>query len=92
MLSLDIGSAPDSDPVRDVPGVTAVKPISTFYDRWRSWCDHLQADSHSRLAIVGGGVGSVEIALAARHWITANRPQASVDITLISAADTVLTE
>lgn len=92
VLSLDVGSVPDTALVHGVPGITAVKPITSFYSRWLSWCDELHPDSQSQLAIVGGGVGSVEVALAARHWITENRPDASVKITLISASDMILAE
>ncbi len=92
VLSLDVGSAPDSSLVADVTGVSAVKPIASFYQRWLAWHEELNGGTQLRLAIVGGGVGSVEIALAARHWITANRPDSTVDISLISSSSKLLEE
>lgn len=59
-LSLDVGAAQPAPPQRS-PGmdVLAVKPFATFLGRWRQW----QADPQP-LALVGGGVAGVELALA----------------------------
>ncbi len=58
LLSIDVGGAPT---VPDGSGI-GVKPIGRFLDR----LDHLQAalPDGSRIAIVGGGAGGSELALA----------------------------
>jgi len=67
ILSLDIGITP-----RDaVPGAAEytvpVKPIDRFAARWEALIDRAKALGRLRLAVVGGGAGGVELALAARH-------------------------
>lgn len=67
VVSLDIGSEPDLD---SVPGArefaTPVKPVAGFWHRWQRL---LAADlaAAPRLAVVGGGAGGVELALAIAH-------------------------
>ncbi|MFK8042433.1 selenide, water dikinase SelD [Congregibacter sp.] len=74
VLSIDIGSQPELD---SVPGAREfalpVKPVAQLWDRWEalSGADDL---AKRRIAIVGGGAGSVEIALAIAHRLTTNRP------------------
>lgn len=59
-LALDVGATPPA-PEQHAQGmqVLAVKPFASFVERWRQW----QADPQP-LAIVGGGVAAVELALA----------------------------
>src|SRR5260370_19003019 len=68
ILSINIGSAPRTS---DVPGaadaVVPVKPISRFLDRWEALVERVLARDATRIAVVGGGAGGVEILLAARH-------------------------
>jgi selenide,water dikinase len=65
VLSIDIGSTPAAV---TVPGAAEyaipVKPISQFLQRWDQVIDRIgeQSDS-SRLAVVGGGAGGVELIL-----------------------------
>src|SRR5690242_3372878 len=65
IVSLDIGSTPRSD---DVPGAAehtvAVKPIDRFAQRWEALVARAAATPRLRLAVVGGGAGGVELALA----------------------------
>src|SRR5579863_833593 len=65
-VSLDIGSTPRLD---DVPGAAehtvAVKPIARFAARWEALLQRATTQGRVRLAIVGGGAGGVELALAA---------------------------
>jgi selenide, water dikinase len=67
-VSLDIGSTPR---LRDVPGAAehaiAVKPIDRFAVRWEALLARAGEMPRLRLAIVGGGAGGVELALAAQH-------------------------
>src|SRR5579864_1577524 len=66
VVSLDIGSTPRLD---DVPGAAehsvAVKPIAEFARRWEALLERARGEGRVRLAIVGGGAGGVELALAA---------------------------
>ena len=73
VVSLDIGSTPRPG---DVPGAAEhtipVKPIAHFAARWEALLERAQDRSRRdarpvRLAIVGGGAGGVELALAAQH-------------------------
>lgn len=68
IVSLDIGSTPRLDAV---PGAakytTAVKPIADFAVRWEALLQRARREGRVRLAIVGGGAGGVELALAAQR-------------------------
>lgn len=71
LLSIDIGSQPELD---SVPGArahaVAVKPVAGLWQRWREIESHLaragERTGH-RVAVVGGGAGSVELVLAMAH-------------------------
>jgi selenide, water dikinase len=71
VVSLDIGSTPS---LGDVPGAAehtiSVKPIAHFAARWEALLERARDVGHVRLAIVGGGAGGVELALAAQHRLT----------------------
>ena len=73
-LSIDIGSQPDLD---SVPGAreyaTPVKPVAGLWDRWQEL--HASDLSARQIAVVGGGAGSVEVALAMAHRLRAQRPR-----------------
>jgi selenide, water dikinase len=77
VLSINIGSSPQ---VHSVPGAssyaTPVKPIAQFNDRWlallkRTSLGHiqqgLQANASTKIAVVGGGAGGVELLLAMQY-------------------------
>jgi len=68
VVSIDIGSQPE---LASVPGArefaTPVKPVSAFWQRWKSVETLLSKATPAnplRISIVGGGAGSVELALA----------------------------
>ncbi|MBE9033345.1 bifunctional NADH dehydrogenase FAD-containing subunit/selenide, water dikinase SelD, partial [filamentous cyanobacterium LEGE 11480] len=68
LLSIDIGSTPKVD--IDDPaliGLSAIpaKPVPQFLQWWNCLCEGLRADptQPQRLAIIGGGVGGVELAV-----------------------------
>ncbi len=92
LLSLDCGSSPAIDVIEgaDQFGV-AVKPISRFLPRWQAMLDRLR-DQHRpmRLAVVGGGAGSVELALAVDHRLREVERIDYVELMLISAATELL--
>ena len=84
VLSLDVGAAPD---VAAIPGAdrwtVPVKPIAGLGRRWlafveekRSWLGPLE------IAVVGGGAGGVELALAIEHRLRRAAPGATVHVTL----------
>lgn len=88
LLSIDIGSQPEID---SVPGAREhaipVKPVAGLWARW----EQLAASSLTTdddIAIVGGGAGSVEIALAIAHYLQAK--PISPKIALYCGGDTVL--
>ncbi len=69
LLSIDIGSQPE---LESVPGARAhavpVKPVAGLWQRWRQLEERiLGGDGGRRIAVVGGGAGSVELALAMAH-------------------------
>jgi len=68
IVSLDIGSTPLLD---DVPGAAEhtvpVKPISHFAVHWEKLLARAGQRGRTRLAVVGGGAGGVELAWAAFH-------------------------
>jgi len=65
LLSLDIGSQPTLDVV---PGAreyaVPVKPVADFWQRWQAG---LAGHEGQRIAVVGGGAGGLELALAMAH-------------------------
>lgn len=86
ILSLDIGSQPELD---SVPGAREhaipVKPVAGLWSRW-SALHQGEALAGQRVAIVGGGAGSVEVALAAAYRLRDAAPQ----ITLYCGAPELL--
>lgn len=71
VVSLDIGSQPELD---SVPGArefsVPVKPVSRFWDRWQAVSQAIGASSSgAAISLVGGGAGSVELALAMAHQL-----------------------
>ncbi|GAB5412468.1 MAG: hypothetical protein Cons2KO_00710 [Congregibacter sp.] len=87
-LSIDIGSQPEMD---SVPGAREhaipVKPVAGLWERWTKLAEQ-GIDPQQRLAIVGGGAGSVEIALAVSHYLSCESAQPRV--TLYCGGDTIL--
>ena len=66
LLSINIGSAPNTASVVGAENnVMPVKPINGFVDHWNQIRERvLTACGKTRVGIVGGGAGGVEIALA----------------------------
>jgi selenide,water dikinase len=84
LVSLDIGITPKRD---DVPGAVehtvAVKPIDRFAARWEALTARAQELDRLRLAVIGGGAGGVELALAAHHRLS-GLLASSPEITLVT--------
>lgn len=68
LLSIDIGSQPE---LESVPGARAfaipVKPVAQLWSRWLALASELADGRPRRIAVVGGGAGSVELVLAMAH-------------------------
>ena len=71
----------------DVPGAAehtvAVKPIDRFGRRWEALLARAASQPRLRLAVVGGGAGGVELALAAQHRL-AGLLDAAPEVTLVT--------
>ena len=71
LVSLDIGSTPDTS----LPGAQAhaigVKPVAGFLRAWTAIQDDADLDRIASIAVVGGGAGGVEILLAMQHRLGA---------------------
>lgn len=68
ILSINTGAQPD---IHSVAGAaefaTPVKPVSGFYQRWLELEQKHSPGTSCRAVVVGGGAGSVELALAMAH-------------------------
>ena len=71
VVSVDIGCTPSSSGLEGAKAVTAVKPISSFADRFQSILDRI-SDEDKQVAegdsyvfiVVGGGAGGIEVCLS----------------------------
>jgi selenide, water dikinase len=84
LLSLDIGAAPS---LELIPGAsqnaTAVKPIAELGRRWLAFLDRVKDwRGPLRIAVVGGGAGGVELALAIDHRLRKAATSAHAKVTL----------
>ena len=71
VLSIDIGSTPDS---AGVPGAAEhslpIKPVDRFLAGWDTIERHMRGAAHPfRIAVVGGGAGGVELVLSLQHRV-----------------------
>jgi selenide,water dikinase len=97
VLSIDIGSTPNTAAVRGAGDhALAVKPIGRFLERLAALRGRLEArDWRSRIAVVGGGAGGVELILSLeaglrRQAALAGRDPAGLSFTLVSGVDALL--
>ena len=86
VLALNTGGAPGKQ-FQNHDLVIPVKPIGRFIPAWERVAKEHGSGSGSRLTVVGGGPGSVEVALAVRE-----RYGDAFDIHLVSANDYLLRE
>ncbi len=90
LVSVDIGSQPELDSVAGArEHAVPVKPVAGLWQRWQGLLQRLEAAptaARRRIAVVGGGAGSVELALAMAHRLA----QHQVDIELWCGAPTIL--
>jgi selenide,water dikinase len=65
VLSLDIGSTPDTGMTRVAPEAVAVKPIDGLLSRWDSLRETLRAqEGRPTVAVIGAGAAGVELVLS----------------------------
>lgn len=65
ILSIDVGSTPDPTQTPGASGVVmAVKPVAQFLEHWDALKQRILVQPTSRIGVIGGGAGGVEIALA----------------------------
>lgn len=80
LCSLDIGITSD---LPEVPGFIehglAAKPLSAFAERWEAFATAPRRDP-ARVVVIGGGVGGVELALAAHHRLGTAGPAPQVSL------------
>ena len=70
VLSLDIGSTPNATVAGAAEYAIPVKPIDQFLERWTALSGRLlETTAPTRIAVVGGGAGGVELLLAVRHHV-----------------------
>jgi selenide,water dikinase len=93
LLAINCGSAPSLDGIPGAAGMgVPVKPISQFLPRWSRLSRDLFAlkPTRHRVAVVGGGAGGVELALAMDYRLRRAGGLEGVEITVINAADVLL--
>lgn len=84
IASIDIGI---TSAMPAIPGfaehAVPAKPLDAFADRWQGFCEAAGAAAAAapRVAVIGGGVAGVELALAAAH-----RLGSGAEVTVIEAA------
>jgi selenide,water dikinase len=88
-LSVDVGSSPS---VEALPGAaehaTPVKPIAELGRRWLAFLERVKDWQGSlRIAVIGGGAGGVELALAIDHRLRAIAHNAEVAVTLTTKGE-----
>lgn len=82
LLSIDIGSTPAA---HGVPGALEhairVKPVAAFINAWNGILDAGKRDAAPlRIAVVGGGAGGMELALAMRFRLPAGNRDAGIHL------------
>ncbi|TCJ25988.1 selenide, water dikinase SelD [Halomonas sp. GDM18] len=99
LLSINIGSTPRlshidgiGDPEAADAPVVAVKPISTFQQRWLSLLERARsAERPLDIVLVGGGAGGVELLLAIQQRLATELPDAlAPNLTLITRGQRLL--
>ncbi len=83
IAALDVGITSD---LPQLPGYTehavSAKPLGNYARRWEAWRAHVAAGAVSpRIAVIGGGVAGVELALAMAHRLR----DLGAEITVIEA-------
>ncbi|MCC5963095.1 MAG: FAD-dependent oxidoreductase [Rhodobacteraceae bacterium] len=80
IASLDIGITSD---LPQMPGyaehAVSAKPLGTYAQRWEHWSKQVEAGAtQPHIAVIGGGVAGVELALAMAHRLRGHDPEITV--------------
>jgi selenide,water dikinase len=84
VLSLDVGSAPDTSVAGAREHAIGVKPVPAFLAAWERMREAARAGDVATVAVVGGGAGGVEIVLAMEHRLRCELPQAPPRFALVT--------
>lgn len=88
LLSLDVGSTPDMSSIKELPErVIGAKPVAGLLTAWEKILASARV-APLRIAVVGGGAGGVELALAIRHRLRKLETGTRVD--LVTDTTTIL--
>jgi len=96
VVSIDIGSAPDTRIPGAAQDAIPVKPVSNFNHRWEAARARLlAADRTQRIGVVGAGAGGIELLLSIRHHLHAamrndNQDPSRLSFHLIAASERLL--
>jgi selenide,water dikinase len=90
MLSLDVGSMPDTS----VPGAATLalpaRPYDQFLRTWTTWQTEALTGGVRAIAVVGGGAGGVELLLAMHHRLASTMRADAPRFALITDESTLL--
>jgi selenide,water dikinase len=93
-LSINIGSSPQQQQQMSVrSGVIPVKPIANFGAFYEKLVEDWQSNKVAadyRLAVVGGGAGGLEMALAVQHRLQTIQPGAQLEIVVVTKGTTIM--
>ena len=90
LLSINVGSAPDTS----VPGARdytiPVKPVTAFLAQWARMQAQAAEGTLRGIAVVGGGAGGVELALAIQHRFGEALGSAAPRVALVTDSSSIL--
>ncbi len=96
LVSINIGSTPGLTVPGAAEAVVPVKPIDGFWRRWERLRDRcLERRGETRIAVVGGGAGGVELLLSVQHRLSellaaSGRTASHLGFHLITATEEIL--
>ena len=89
LVSLDVGSSPSMGAIAGATEhATPVKPIAELGRRWLGFFERVKDwQGALRIAVIGGGAGGVELALAIDHRLRTIARNAQVSVTLATKGE-----
>ncbi|WP_425066937.1 selenide, water dikinase SelD [Reyranella sp.] len=89
LVSLDVGSSPSMGAIAGATEhATPVKPIAELGRRWLGFLERVKDwQGALRIAVIGGGAGGVELALAIDHRLRTVARNAQVSVTLATKGE-----